>query len=448
MRETDVLDKIIALNNTLCEAFQYIQENLQIGTGLTDIIKNFENGVESVLQNAVPMLDGKRGNSFQMQTARLRRACGGLIGSPKSSVQFAKDFSEWENLFSLYIHIKAINLAAHCKAPQARQMVPLLEQILACPFRLNPQIKSLADFSMSQLLRKEEPRRSYELGIEAFEENPKLCESILKPDARFHNYVYRKVDEIHFHQCPSCGGNGTPYYAALLLRAVNYDPMFSPVKLWMKCDCCGQLFAYNFPRALVEPQTEKEELGDESYMDFRPQYLPVFCNILKKAISYSGGKKLLEVGAGTGELIAAALELGCHVEAVEISKRQSRRIQALLGIPVHCMDFLDFDTSQKFDFITMGDVVEHVTKPVDALKKAHGLLKDNGVLWISTPNFESGFSRLLKFNDPMWNEPYHFSYFSYRVFQKMLSENGFQVKDYSISQRYNGSMEIFATRLP
>ena len=105
---------------------------------------------------------------------------------------------------------------------------------------------------------------------------------------------------------------------------------------------------------------------------------------------------MLEVGSGTGELIATALEM-------------------------------------KFD--------------VEAIEKEYLLLKYSGVLWIATPNFESGFSRILQDNDPMWREPYHISYFSYDTFKKVLEEVGFEVVDYEVSQRYNGSMELFAKKV-
>lgn len=277
--------------------------------------------------------------------------------------------------------------------------------------------------------------------------NPAVCGSISLVSAPYHNYVYHKTDEVNFDSCPVCHGSGTPFYCAMPLYAVNYSDTFSPVKLWMKCDSCGQLYAYNFPKMLTQPQSEEEELGDEAYMQPKPFQLPLFGNILKQVIVCSKGKRLLEVGAGTGELIAAALELGCEVEAIEISKRQARRLTELLGIDIHCMDFLNFSTSQKFNIVTMGDVIEHVTNPSAALEKAHELLEDNGILWISTPNFESGFSRIMKYNDPMWNEPYHITYFSYSGFEKLLREKGFEILGYSISQRYNGSMEITARKV-
>ena len=94
----------------------------------------------------------------------------------------------------------------------------------------------------------------------------------------------------------------------------------------------------------------------------------------------------------------------------------------------------------------MGDVIEHVTDPEKALRNAYDLLEEDGVLWLSTPNFESSFSRMMKFHDPMWLEPYHISYFNRAGLEALASKCGFILREYSVSQRYNGSMELILTK--
>jgi 2-polyprenyl-3-methyl-5-hydroxy-6-metoxy-1,4-benzoquinol methylase len=50
-------------------------------------------------------------------------------------------------------------------------------------------------------------------------------------------------------------------------------------------------------------------------------------------------------------------------------------------------DIFDFEpeNDEKYDFITLGEVLEHVEKPVALLKKIRSLLKPNGVLFLTTP---------------------------------------------------------------
>ena len=93
--------------------------------------------------------------------------------------------------------------------------------------------------------------------------------------------------------------------------------------------------------------------------------------------------------------------------------------------------FLEYETSKKYDVIVMGDVLEHVSEPVRALEKAYDMLAPDGILWLSTPNYESAFTRMN-----------HFTYFSFNGLKPMLDKIGFDVRRYDISNRYSGSMEL------
>lgn len=444
MSKIEILSKSITLRQTLSEAIDYIKQNIDSDIRMENILTDLKNAVHSVEANLSSFIDEKSRREFQQQTARLQNSCDALRKSKTAANAFFDSFTAWERMSSHLLYTEAILSAQNSTANEEAQSIELLELVLSgC---MIPELKSLACYLLSRMLSQTQPQRSYDLCIEAFELNNRLCSIIIKHDLPIHNYVYNRVEEIHFDKCPVCHGEGSPYYCAMPLYMLNYTPLFSPVKLWMKCSSCGQLYAYNFPRKMIQTEPDKEEVGDEIYMQSIPQNLPAFGDIISRILYFSAGKRLLEVGAGTGELIAAALEFGCDVEAVEISKRQSQRIAELLEIPVHCMDFLKYETEKKYDMITMGDVIEHVTDPARAIKKAHALLDHKGILWIATPNFESGFSRIMRFADPMWKEPWHITYFSYTGFKNLLCENGFKILDYKISSRYNGSMEIMAVK--
>ena len=71
----------------------------------------------------------------------------------------------------------------------------------------------------------------------------------------------------------------------------------------------------------------------------------------------------------------------------------------------------------------MGDVLEHVIDPIQALAKAESLLKDDGALLISMPKFESAFSIVTGHNDAMRRQQYHLNYFSRESIYKILYQN-------------------------
>ena len=246
--------------------------------------------------------------------------------------------------------------------------------------------------------------------------------------------------------CPICGGAGQPYHAALAGQMANYDALFLPVKLWMRCQQCGNLYTRYFPTEFLQlgakPKVLRPTPNHMVIRQVQAASLRIWSDILNKISSYTTGRELLEVGVGQGHLIAVAQEMEYDVTAVELIEEDAQQTADLLGLPVICGDFLHLEEERKVDIITMGDVLEHLQHPMDGLKKAHALLRDDGILWLSTPNFESSFSSMRKATDAMWNEPYHITYFSRKGLLKVLKQVGFELLEYCVSNRYNGSMEL------
>ena len=82
----------------------------------------------------------------------------------------------------------------------------------------------------------------------------------------------------------------------------------------------------------------------------------IWADILKQVRTYSKGNTLLEVGVGTGDLLATALELQYNVDAVEIVPSSAQRVANMLDIPVHNCDFSQYQSSKKYDIIIMGGI--------------------------------------------------------------------------------------------
>lgn len=314
-----------------------------------------------------------------------------------------------------------------------------------------PRIKYSAVFltNLISKLRFQTERKKFEFLMNMVKRYP----NILMGEGMSHpNYVYKPSAQRTFEKCPICGGTGEPYHCAFSYRMVHFDNPYQPFKLWMQCGSCKNLYSEQFPEEFLELSThQKEILPREDHKDdvsdiANALKLSIWSDILNKLRKYTDKKVLLEVGIGKGELLSAALEMGYEANAVEIVEESAQNISDILGIPIHCGDFLNYKPGRKFPIIIMGDVIEHVTDPEAALRNAFELLDDDGVLWLSTPNYESSFTRLKKFTDPMWLEPYHITYFNYTGLEALLNKCGFEVKEYSISNRYNGSMELIITK--
>ncbi len=116
------------------------------------------------------------------------------------------------------------------------------------------------------------------------------------------------------------------------------------------------------------------------------------------------------------------------------------------GVEVQWSDIADYETDKQYDVIVMGDVLEHVTEPVRVLKKVKQMLKEQGVLWISTPNYNSAYARMERFSHCMWHALNHYTYVSFESLNQLLQDMGMEVIHYDMSTRYVGSMELFVKR--
>ncbi len=289
------------------------------------------------------------------------------------------------------------------------------------------------------------PQKSFDWTMRLFEENPIMLSG---PTSAHPGYVYRKSEQRIFDTCPICGGSGHPFHRDFTFFQKDFSYPALPAKLWMHCEECGNLYTWKFQEAYlkqaeymhcIQPEPEKYWTTVEKTSSLS---LALWSEVLERLQKFSDGSTLLEVGVGRGELIAVALELGYDVDAVELNPETAQKAANLLGIPVWNCDFLKYNTEKRYSRIIMGDVIEHVSSPEAALKNAYRLLEEDGVLWVSTPNFESAYSRFLKFDDPMWREPNHISYFSYVGIVKLAEKCGFKAVDYQVSKRYSGSMEV------
>lgn len=102
-------------------------------------------------------------------------------------------------------------------------------------------------------------------------------------------------------------------------------------------------------------------------------------------------KNYLEVGGGHGLYISEAISIigaGASYQVVDISKSSldmARRMINNNSVTYTLSDVFEFFPEKKYDFITMGEVLEHVEDPVRLLEKLYELLDDNGKVIITTP---------------------------------------------------------------
>lgn len=306
------------------------------------------------------------------------------------------------------------------------------------------QYTSLACFRVGEICnRLMDPLTSFEYHQLAYKVNPQFSKVIVKEDHPSYNYIYNEPHETIIDRCPLCGTKGSPYACYNTTTSLDYIHGFNPIRLWMCCDECHHLYANNYPVQLGELL---KNTAFEFNLNPKTHLFSKLSPILMMLSQIAPGSRLLEVGVGAGEFSAVAKEFLFDVTGLDIRSKYAEAVSEMLNIPVYTEDFQQFNSEESFDLLVMGDVIEHMQDPVAAIRKAHSLLSDQGVLWISTPNFESAFSMVMKDKDPMWRIVEHLNYFSFRALKKWLDAVGFEVVNYNVSGHYNGSMEVTALK--
>lgn len=173
--------------------------------------------------------------------------------------------------------------------------------------------------------------------------------------------------------------------------------------------------------------------------------------------------KLLDVGAGDGDLAFCAKQAGFDVTAIDLDKE---RFKHHSGIEFKSVDLnsLPFPFEENsFDFVVCLEVLEHLENPQEILREFRRILKKQGTLIASTPNILSLKSRLRflfegsyeyfrepsleQLKDPKSsNLNIHITPLRVHELEYMLHKNGFEMKKACTSAFYSGLRFLFLFR--
>ena len=225
---------------------------------------------------------------------------------------------------------------------------------------------------------------------------------------------------------------------------ISESELDKPDKI-VRCMTCGLVFAIPETR-LKEITRDYVDMADPEYLKEEKGRRAQAGIVLKKIAKFKKSGKLLDIGCGPGFFLDEAKRRGWETRGADLS-RWSRDyakehfnvevFQGLLG-DAHFPD-------RSFDVIVMNDVIEHLEDPKSVLREVRRILKNDGVIYISTPDIQSFLSRFLRAK--WWGiNKYHLFYFSKKTIEKLFDEIGFKPLRYSPYPRVF-SLNYWATRL-
>lgn len=143
------------------------------------------------------------------------------------------------------------------------------------------------------------------------------------------------------------------------------------------------------------------------------------------------GKRLLDFGCGTGDLLLEARRSGFEVVGVETSEEATDFVKRARELPVFSSmeELRGREPSPFFDVIVARHTLEHVPNPMKTLREFRELLRPQGLLVIIVPHFNFFTRRVLPNAMPRFSygliHKGHQYYFTKATLARFLKEGGF-----------------------
>ncbi len=240
--------------------------------------------------------------------------------------------------------------------------------------------------------------------------------------------------------CPVCFAGDSVFFAE------GRDRLFGLVRdtfLLFRCSACGCVFQHPAPdeTAIAGFYPEKywweEARQGKSHVEWGMRRLErryrefVAMDHVRFLLRCAGrvqspGRRLLDVGCGSGTFLHLAQRHGFETYGMDLSPQAVRVAQSQYGLDVRQGGMgSNVWEGELFDLITMFHVLEHLKDPGKALSFAAARLKPNGKLIVQVPNLCSLQARLFGSRWFGLDVPRHIVNFSPAGLRRLLADSGF-----------------------
>jgi len=200
----------------------------------------------------------------------------------------------------------------------------------------------------------------------------------------------------------------------------------------VRCQRCGLIF--------LNPRPKDKDLTKFYPHDYYgkggrikrtlEKQLTRFSHFLRRAIILKIKKKgrILDFGCGTGAFIAKFSRNEWERFGVELNPMGYNLAKKDKDLKITNIDLKRTHFPDKyFDVITAFSVIEHTNNPKEIIAEFFRILKDDGILYLSTPN-AGGIGFLISGKN--WfhlDTPRHLYLFDRKVFKKAIAGSGFEI---------------------
>ena len=149
-------------------------------------------------------------------------------------------------------------------------------------------------------------------------------------------------------------------------------------------------------------------------------------SMIEKVTGLKHGR-LLDIGCTFGMFVKTAGSRGWDAYGCDLSRYAADRARkiGIKNIKTGTAGTAGF-RSNYFDVVTLFEVIEHIDRPLNEMKKINSLLKKGGWVVIQTGNLGSMTAKIRGKNNPYFQLG-HVNYFSKHTLRRLLKESGFEI---------------------
>lgn len=187
--------------------------------------------------------------------------------------------------------------------------------------------------------------------------------------------------------CPVCGVPPTKYLGRRG-GAAHRQNLGVECEIW-ECGRCGLVFPNPMPKPIGGLDQHYALPPDDYFqhhdINAKDEYAAVMMRQLAGLRAEKG--KLLDIGAGRGEVLRAAKERGWAAVGLETSPTFAEHAAHYSGAEIirKPLEECQFE-SDSFDAAVLGAVLEHLYNPDEVIREIARILKPKGALFIDVPN--------------------------------------------------------------
>jgi 2-polyprenyl-3-methyl-5-hydroxy-6-metoxy-1,4-benzoquinol methylase len=209
---------------------------------------------------------------------------------------------------------------------------------------------------------------------------------------------------------------------------------------YAQCASCSLAFVLNPPsETMTEEQYNQGVSSKLAYYRLAAAAdARSFDRLLRLVERYTKPGSILDVGCNIGTFVRAAEARGWAATGVDLNREAVEFGRRHSGLRLVTLEEFESQPAQRFDVIHSSDTVEHFTDPARVMRYYVSMLKPDGLLALSTPNYDSRLCKIFQLKPTE-----HLFLFNQRSLSYMLQSIGLTVVATHPFDRYRNISAMF-----